>query len=323
MTIYLNHFEKYLKESKWPDGYENLYDPCAYIMKIGGKRIRPVSMLMAYHMFKPDYERIEQAAFAIEVFHNFTLMHDDIMDQADLRRNQPTVHTKYNLNTAILSGDVMLIHAFDILLKCCDKKSYGPVLGTFTEVARGVCEGQRLDMDFETQISVKLARYVQMITLKTAVLLAGSLKIGALLAGAKARDAKLLYSFGLDAGIAFQILDDYLDAFGEQASFGKTVGGDILQNKKTFLVLKAYETMPSIAKKRLKDIFSSKISLSPDEKVMEVKALFLEHGIDQKALEASRAYTVKAKQALDRVQVAPENKLPLLQMLDDLLQRNS
>jgi geranylgeranyl diphosphate synthase, type II len=317
---YLATFEQHLNASAWPSGYPSLYDPCAYLMQIGGKRVRPVSLLMAYHMFQSDFAPALDAALSVEVFHNFTLMHDDIMDQAALRRNQPTVHTKYNTNTAILSGDVMLIHAYDLMLKCCDKKTYGPVLETFTTVARGVCEGQCLDMDFETTENVQLKTYIQMISLKTAVLLAGSLKIGGLLAGAKKRDAQLLYQFGLDAGIAFQILDDYLDAFANQADFGKTVGGDIIQGKKTYLVLRAFEVLKRKEKTDLRKLLASN-HLPAEQKVAKVKAIFQHYGIDAQAREAAAAYTRKAEAALEKIQVAPERKQALSGLLNELLGR--
>jgi geranylgeranyl diphosphate synthase, type II len=316
---YLEAIEQHLKASTWPSFCPGLYEPCAYLMSIGGKRVRPVSMLMAYQMFLDDYTRILDAALGVEVFHNFTLMHDDIMDQAALRRNQPTVHIKYDTNTAILSGDVMLIHAYDLLLRCCDKKTCGPVLQTFTDVARGVCEGQRLDMDFETMAQVPLKTYIRMISLKTAVLLAGSLKMGAQLGGARKSDANLLYKFGLDAGIAFQILDDYLDAFGSQAEVGKTVGGDIIQGKKTFLVLKALEVLKGADRTQFKKLFAA--GLTPEQKVAEVKAIFTKHGIDQMARTAAAQYTEQAEQALARIQVDEKKKAPLQGLLQDLLGR--
>lgn len=318
---YFTLFEKHLKQSAWPAGYPTLYEPCDYLMQIGGKRVRPIAMLMAYHMFRDDYERILDAALSVEVFHNFTLMHDDIMDQAALRRNQPTVHMKYDTNTAILSGDVMLIQAYQLLLRCCDKKTCKPVLETFTDVARGVCEGQRLDMDFEQMSQVALKTYLRMISLKTAVLLAGSLQMGAQLAGAPKSDAKLLYQFGLDAGIAFQILDDYLDAFGQQADVGKTVGGDILQGKKTFLILKATEVLKGKDKSAFLKTFTS--GLPAAEKVSAVKALLKTHGIDEMARNAAAQYTNKAEQALARVKVADKRKTALQGLLAELLGRKS
>jgi geranylgeranyl diphosphate synthase, type II len=318
--LYFNAFEQHLKASAWPEGYPTLYEPCAYLMQIGGKRVRPVSLLMAYHLFQDQFTPALNAALSVEVFHNFTLMHDDIMDQAALRRNQATVHTKYNTNVAILSGDVMLIHAYDLLLNCCDKKTYGPVLQTFTQVARGVCEGQRLDMDFETTEKVQLKTYIQMISLKTAVLLAGSLKIGALLGGAKKRDAQLLYQFGLDAGIAFQILDDYLDAFADQTDFGKTVGGDIIQGKKTYLVLRALEVIRGKENKDFQVLLAN-TAMPADQKVAEVKAIFTKHGIDAQAREAAAAYTRKAELALERVNVPAERKQALSGLLNELLGR--
>ncbi len=316
---YFTLFEKHLGQSAWPTGFHTLYEPCAYLMQLGGKRVRPIAMLMAYHMFRDDYERILDAALGVEVFHNFTLMHDDIMDQAALRRNQPTVHTKYDTNTAILSGDVMLIQAYQLLLMCCDKKTCKPVLETFTEVARGVCEGQRMDMDFEKMSQVALKTYIRMISLKTAVLLAGSLKIGAQLAGAPKKDAKLLYQFGLDAGIAFQILDDYLDTFGHQAEVGKTIGGDIIQGKKTFLILKATEVLKGKDKAVFLKTFRS--DLPATEKVTAVKTLLKNHGIDEMARNAATRYTSNAEEALAKVNVPKERKRALEELLTVLLGR--
>lgn len=322
LPSYLPEFEAYLKASAWPSGYPTLYEPCDYIMQIGGKRVRPVSVLMAYHVFQDNYKQMMPAALAIEVFHNFTLMHDDIMDQAALRRNKATVHTKYDTNTAILSGDVMLIHAYDLLIGVCDKKSYASVLQTFSDVARGVCEGQRMDMDFETTPVVDLKTYIQMISLKTAVLLAGSLKIGALLAGAKKRDAQLLYQFGLDAGIAFQILDDYLDAFANQADFGKTVGGDIIQGKKTYLVISALAKLKGKDKKEFAQLIEN-TTMPATEKVESVTALLKELGVDQMAKSAAQKYSTQAEQALAKVAAPTERKQALTNLLHELLGRKS
>jgi geranylgeranyl diphosphate synthase, type II len=322
LQSYLTQFEQHLNASAWPQGYPTLYEPCAYLMAIGGKRVRPISLLMACHAFCDDYQRFTDAALAVEVFHNFTLMHDDIMDQAALRRNQPTVHIKYDTNVAILSGDVMLIHAYHLLLNCCDKKTYGPVLQTFTDVARGVCEGQRMDMDFETTEQVSLKTYIRMISLKTAVLLAGSLQIGALLGGAKKRDAKLLYQFGLDAGIAFQILDDYLDTFGGQAAVGKTIGGDIIQGKKTYLVLKALEVAKTPDKARLRILLKDQ-QMPEAEKIGAIKALFEQYQVPSLAREAAATYTRNAEIALEKVSASADRKQPLLGLLHDLLKRTN
>ena len=218
-----------------------LYDPCRYILQNGGKRIRPVLCLMASELFGEISEDAWHGAFGIELFHNFTLIHDDIMDKAPLRRGKPTVHEKYGESTALLSGDVMLVMAYDYLGRI-DAAHLKPVLDLFNKTAREVCEGQQLDMDFEKEAMVGLDRYIQMIELKTSVLLAASLQMGAILGGASEGNQHKLYEFGRNLGIAFQVQDDYLDAFGDPAKFGKQVGGDILSDKKTFLMIKALET---------------------------------------------------------------------------------
>ena len=234
-------FEKKLRAYRFPDSPRSLYEPCEYILSLGGKRLRPVMALMACNLFKPRVTAAYPVAFAVEAFHNFTLMHDDIMDNAPLRRGKATAHEKYNTNTAILSGDVLLVWAYRFLEEIRDKKTAMKIVSVLSRVAVDVCEGQQYDVDFETRNDVSLEEYVRMIELKTAVLLGAALEMGALVAKASDRDAEYLYHFGRLAGIAFQIQDDLLDAFGDAASFGKQVGGDILQNKKTYLVLKTLE----------------------------------------------------------------------------------
>ncbi|MBL7965728.1 MAG: polyprenyl synthetase family protein [Prolixibacteraceae bacterium] len=218
----------------------NLYEPIGYALSMGGKRLRPVMVLLAYNLFRDSVEEAFPAAMAIEVFHNFTLLHDDIMDRAEMRRNSPSVYKKYNENIAILSGDAMSIMAYNYLLKC---KTADPssMISLFSATALEVCEGQQFDMDFESRMDVSIPDYLNMIRLKTAVLLACSLKLGALAANANSKTADLLYDFGLNLGIAFQLQDDLLDVFANQDKFGKKIGGDIVSNKKTFLLLKALE----------------------------------------------------------------------------------
>ncbi|MEI9919192.1 MAG: polyprenyl synthetase family protein [Bacteroidota bacterium] len=219
---------------------KSLYEPIRYIMNLGGKRLRPLLVIHAYNLYRDDTEKILKYAVAVEAFHNFTLMHDDIMDKAPLRRGKPTVHEKFNSNTAILSGDVMLVKVYDMFLPLPDKQ-LKEVLRLFNKTAAEVCEGQQLDMDFETMKKVSENQYLEMIRLKTAVLLGFSLELGAILAGAPEEDRKALYDFGVNVGIGFQLMDDLLDVYADQKKFGKTVGGDIVSNKKTYLLIKALE----------------------------------------------------------------------------------
>lgn len=218
----------------------SLYEPIRYIMKLGGKRLRPMLVLTAYNLYHDDSEKILKYAAAVEAFHNFTLMHDDIMDRAPLRRGKPTVHEKYNSNTAILSGDVMLVKVYDMFLSLPDEH-LKEVLTLFNKTAAEVCEGQQMDMDFETRARVTEDQYLEMIRLKTAVLLGFSLELGAILAGASKSDREALYNFGVNIGVGFQLIDDLLDVYADQKKFGKTVGGDIVSNKKTYLLIKALE----------------------------------------------------------------------------------
>ncbi|MEM8567381.1 MAG: polyprenyl synthetase family protein [Bacteroidota bacterium] len=227
-----------------------LYEPISYLMALGGKRLRPLLTLLGYYQFKDQPAKIIDQALAIEVFHNFTLMHDDIMDEAPLRRGQSTVHEKWNSNTAILSGDVMLVKAYDLLLNT-DKKYFSKALRAFNKCATEVCEGQQLDMVFESQYQVTEEEYIEMIRLKTAVLLGTSLYLGALLSGADKASRKALYDFGVNIGIGFQLKDDLLDVYADKEKFGKQVGGDIIANKKTFLLIKAKELASGQSKSEL------------------------------------------------------------------------
>lgn len=235
---------EYIEEeiSKFPLGTspKTLYDPIRYIMKLGGKRLRPLLTCLSYSMYRDDVKLIAKYAAAVEAFHNFTLMHDDIMDKAPLRRGKPTVHEKFNANTAILSGDVMLVKVYDMFLPLPEGQLH-EVLKLFNKTASEVCEGQQMDMDFEMKAKVSEAQYLEMIRLKTAVLLGFSLEFGAILANASKEDREALYNFGVNIGIGFQLMDDLLDVYGDQKKFGKTVGGDIVSNKKTYLLIKALE----------------------------------------------------------------------------------
>ena len=252
------HFDK----RHFPEQPSSLYDPNEYFLKLGGKRIRPVLCLMGNELFDDIKEDAWFLGTAIELFHNFTLIHDDIMDKAPLRRGMETVHSKYGDSTALLAGDVMLVTAYEELNKI-GVEHLKPILTLFNRTAKEVCEGQQLDMDFEKMDNVNMEAYINMITLKTSVALAASLQTGAILGGAGERNQHLLYDFGKKLGIAFQVQDDYLDAFGDPDKFGKQVGGDILSNKKTFLLLHALETASTLQQKELKDLLLVELIITP------------------------------------------------------------
>jgi geranylgeranyl diphosphate synthase type II len=251
---------------------KNLYEPIAYTLNMGGKRLRPVMVLLACNLITDQVTMAYPAALAIEVFHNFTLLHDDIMDQADVRRNSPTVHKKYNPNIAILSGDAMSIMAYNYLLRS-ESLNRASMFEMFSQTALEVCEGQQLDMDYETRTDVSIEEYLKMIRLKTAVLLACSLKMGVLAANGKNEIAELLYSFGINLGIAFQLQDDLLDVFADQKKFGKKIGNDIVSNKKTFLLLKALELADKDTKAELLGWINKK-EFDAEEKIQSVKDIY-------------------------------------------------
>lgn len=296
---------------------ENLYLPIEYTMEFGGKRIRPILLLISYQIFNDNIERAFSPAKAIELFHNFTLLHDDIMDKAPLRRGKITVHKKWNNNIAILSGDVMMIHAYQLLAKV-EPKHLKPILNVFNKAAIEVCEGQQWDMDFESKDDVPLIDYIKMIEFKTAVLLAASLKIGAVLADAKEKDQKHLYEFGINMGIAFQLKDDLLDVFGTSKLFGKKIGGDILANKKTFLYLKALQISDHSTKLKLKNLYKSTDEC--DAKVDKVKNIFVDLNIKKHTLDLMKAYYIKAMKHLDAID--SDKKSPLIDFADKLMQRD-
>lgn len=264
----LTKLEHHITSHSYGESPTELYEPISYIMSLGGKRIRPLLALLAYGLYGGDPEEILNQASAVEVFHNFTLMHDDIMDQAPLRRGKATVHEKWNANIAILSGDVMLVKAYDMLLGT-DPKLLPEVIRLFNKTAAEVCEGQQLDMNFEAYETVHEDEYLNMIRLKTAVLLGFALQLGAVLAGAEKEDAENLYEFGVDIGVGFQLKDDLLDVFADQAKFGKQVGGDIISNKKTFLLIKALE----LAKGKDAEELNHWLSLKEFDKVEKVAAI--------------------------------------------------
>jgi len=302
--------------SHFPASPASLYEPADYFLGIGGKRIRPVMCLMGNELFDDIHPDAYHVATAIELFHNFTLVHDDIMDAAPLRRGMETVHQKYGDSTALLVGDVMLIQSYDYLNRI--QPSYQKqILSLFNQTAREVCEGQQMDMDFEKQSIVALDDYINMIALKTSVLLAASLKIGAVIGGASMGNCNHLYEFGRNLGIAFQVQDDYLDAFGDPGKFGKDVGGDIRQNKKTFLLLHALEVCSPEDKAELEHL----LTVSDDDKVERVLRIFRKCNVDAWASELKEKYLNTALQHLEDIAVVSARKKPLQELADFLIQR--
>ena len=315
----LGKVNTYASAHPFPAAPQELYEPCNYILSLGGKRLRPALALMACELFTDSPEPALPAAWAVELFHNFTLMHDDIMDDAPLRRGQATVHTRWNTTTGILSGDAMLIHAYRHLASAGAPEVVAALLQTFNRVAIEVCEGQQYDVNFESRQDVSLPEYIRMIELKTAVLLGGALEMGACCARAPRADTDHLYEFGRLAGIAFQIQDDLLDTYGDPDKFGKQVGGDILQNKKTFLVLKALEIAPAVDQMELKNWLSSPADQLG--KVEAVRALFDRNNIPALVGIEKNRYQLEAFAHLDQVQVPETRKLLLRKLVEELLER--
>lgn len=312
----LKQFETYFSVRHFPEQPATLYDPAQYILGIGGKRVRPVMVLMGNELFdeiKPDAWPV---AATVELFHNFTLIHDDIMDQAPLRRGMETVHQKWGVNTAILAGDAMMIRSYDYLNKV-STDVLPRILAVYNKTALEVSEGQQLDMDFEKRSDVSLDEYRNMIQLKTSVLLAASLKMGAMIGGASEGNANHLYEFGRNLGIAFQVQDDYLDAFGDPAKFGKQVGGDILANKKTFLMIHAAQAADAATKEELTRLQQT----NPADKVEKVLSIFRKAGVDEWAMELKNQYLEKALHHLEEIAVLNKRKEPLKQLAGFLVQR--
>ena len=304
--------------AQFPAAPATLYEPGEYFLSIGGKRIRPILCVLGNELFSDITEDAWTLATAIELFHNFTLIHDDMMDAAALRRGMQTVHTKYGDNTALITGDVMLIRAYEKLQTI--NPAYLPkILSLFNTTAREVCEGQQLDMDFEKMPSVTLDAYIHMITLKTSVLLAASLEMGAILGGATPGNCKHIYEFGKNLGIAFQIQDDYLDAFGDPEKFGKEVGGDIRQNKKTFLLLHALEVATPDQRAKLDTLLAS----NGPEKVPQVMELFKACNVDAWAIELKEKYLQMALANLEDIAVTSSRKSALLSLANYLMQREN
>ena len=308
-----------VEKLKYPAYPAELYEPISYILSIGGKRMRPALLLMACDLFGGDVEAALPPALAIEVFHNFTLMHDDIMDNAPLRRGRTTVHERWNKNAAILSGDVMLVEGYKLMMQVRDN-ILRRVLDIFNETAVGVCEGQQLDMTFETSNDISIIEYINMIRLKTAVVLGGALKIGALIGEADDKDADLLSDFGVNLGIAFQLQDDILDVYGDPLKFGKQVGGDIISNKKTYLLIKALELVQGFDAEELQRWITF-ITFDATEKVAAVTEIYNKVNVRQYAEEEMQAYAEKAFKALEQINLPEDSKQYLRDFADGLLVR--
>jgi len=299
---------------------KGLFEPIEYILQIGGKRIRPILMLLSYNLYKNDVENIINQALAYEVFHNFTLMHDDVMDNSDIRRGAPTVHKKWNINTAILSGDAMLIEAYMMLMNS-EKPIPLNVLEVFSKVALDVCIGQQHDMDFEKQQNIKVEQYLEMIRLKTAVLLSASIATGAILGGANVSDIKLLSEFGEKIGIAFQLQDDLLDTFGDVKTFGKNIGGDIISRKKTYLMLSALSSKDKIYSLKLTELINNK-EIDSSRLIAEVVSIYNKLNIKEKTENLILDYYNKSIDCLKKISVT-EDKKEMLYKIADLIYKRS
>lgn len=307
-----------LEKLDFPEKPAKLYTPIEYVMGLGGKKMRPILLLMAHQLFDKNIEKAISPAIGIEIFHNFTLVHDDIMDQAPLRRGQQTVHEKWDKNVAILSGDTMLVQAYSFLVDV-DQSIIKELLKVFNKAATLVCEGQQMDMDFETEAAVSLAEYLKMIEYKTAVLLAASLQIGGITAQASKDDQNHLYQFGINMGIAFQLKDDFLDVFGDKSEFGKQIGGDIRANKKTFLYLKALQIAKDKQKEELVRHFRSEDQ--SEQKVIGVKKIFTDLHVQKHTIDMMKAYYTKAMKYLNAID--SDKKEPLLDFSKKLMTRIS
>ncbi|MCB4798471.1 polyprenyl synthetase family protein [Neotamlana laminarinivorans] len=303
---YRTHFVSFLETFVTEKEPKNLYNPINYILNLGGKRLRPVLTLMSADIFNGNYKEALNAALSIEVFHNFSLVHDDIMDDAPLRRGKKTVHEKWDINTGILSGDAMLIMAYQ-LFENYEANVFQALAKLFSKTALEVCEGQQYDVDFETRNDVTIPEYLKMIEYKTAVLVGAAMKMGAIVAKASTEEQNNIYEFGKNLGIAFQLQDDYLDAFGDPKTFGKQVGGDIIENKKTYLYLKAIEFLGENDKVELVNLFSSQPD-KVEEKVETAKRLFKASGSADATKEAIKLYTNKAFKNLDDLKISEEKK---------------
>ncbi len=320
-AVFIDAIQTELQRTDYGQHPPELYDPIRYIMGLGGKRMRPLLTLMATSLFTDDWQRAVRPALGVEVFHNFTLMHDDIMDRAPLRRGQPTVHEKWNDNIAILSGDVMLVNAYDLLLDV-DADKLKAVLARFSRTAAEVCEGQQMDMNFETRWDVTEAEYIEMIRLKTSVLLGYALELGGLVGGADAETNRHLYEGGVNIGIGFQLKDDLLDVYGDPAKFGKQVGGDIIANKKTFLLIEALEKATGSVRDELTG-WLNRTDFDKAEKVAAVTAIYDQLGIGQITRSRISEYFERGFANLEQVAAEPARKAVLSNFAHQLVERES
>ena len=317
---YQEQFSLYLENQNFDKEPKNLYQPIDYILHLGGKRMRPVLTLMTADIFDIDYKLALPAAMAVEVFHNFSLVHDDIMDDAPLRRGNVTVHEKWNINTGILSGDAMLILAYQYF-ENYQPKTFRKLAKLFSKTALEVCEGQQYDVDFETRNDVTIPEYLKMIEYKTAVLVAAAMKMGAIIAQTSKENTNLIYDFGLNLGLAFQLQDDYLDAFGDPKTFGKQVGGDIIENKKTYLYLKALEFSNTDEKELLTQLFSVELE-DNENKIKAVKEIFNSTGAAEATQKSIQDYTQKAFDTLEVMNISKDKKTILKDFGLNLMNRN-
>jgi len=297
----------------------SIYEPIQYILNLGGKRLRPALSLMSCQLYSDNIEDAIHPALAVEVFHNFTLMHDDIMDNAPLRRGKPTVHAKWNTNTAILSGDAMMIQSYQLLAKT-NPAHFAHIFQIFNQTALEVCEGQQMDMDFETRTDVNINEYIEMIRLKTSVLLAGAMQIGAAIGGAPLQDQEKIYRFGEATGLAFQLLDDYLDVFGDEAKVGKVKGGDIIADKKTYLQILALEIADDSSREVLK-YWMGKKPKDPTEKVKAITGIFSTLNVQEALLEKVQTYHKQALFELKGLSIDPARTESLILLAEQMLER--
>lgn len=316
---YQQVLQKKIDELSFPEEPKNLYDPLRYFLNLGGKRTRPTLTLMGCSLFGEPGLKAINAAVAVELFHNFTLIHDDIMDDAPLRRGKNTVHEKWNNNIGILSGDVLFVEAYKQLARH-EVGVLPELLSVFSRTAKEVCEGQQMDMDFESRNDVSIDEYIEMIRLKTSVLLGAALEMGAVIAKADSKDVAKIYEFGMNVGLAFQLQDDILDLYADPEKFGKQVGGDILSNKKTYLLIKAQELANDDQRKQLNDILDNQTG---EIKVNNSRALFDELGVKQSAQKRMDAYYLKAKENMNQISVPDECKSELLGVAEALMNREN
>ena len=315
----LEIINQYLSKLSYDRKPASLYEPIKYVLDLGGKRIRPILMLLSYNLYKDNPQEILSSACALETYHNYTLLHDDLMDEAPLRRGQQTVHMKWNANQAILSGDSMLVLAYERLAKC-DTKHLEAVLSLFTETALQIGEGQQYDMEFEMRNDVAVEEYIEMIRLKTSVLLACATKMGAILADATQEDAENLYKFGEQIGLAFQLQDDYLDVYGDAKVFGKKIGGDIVSNKKTYMLITAFNQANTGQRAELENWVNKK-DFNTEEKIVAITRLYKEIGIDKLAKEKMNFYYEQGKNFLDAVKLPDERKEALAEYAAKMMKR--